>query len=97
MFSCIVERLENADIQDSTKAMYHSVWCNFNQFLISFDDLPTSWEDKMVLYASFLADIGSCSATVASYMSAIRYVLQHDGLTVSDKVCRSPQHLLVSA
>lgn len=88
MFSRVVEKLSNDGIQDSTKKMYHSVWCNFNKFLLSFDDLPTTWEDKMVLYASFLADIGNHSATVASYMSAIRYVLRHDGIEVSDNCCK---------
>lgn len=87
MFKRVVERLSNDGIQESTKKMYHSVWCNFNQFLLSFDDLPTTWEDKMVLYASFLADIGSSSATVGSYMSAIRYVLRHDGIEVSNTSC----------
>lgn len=42
----------------------------------------------MVLYASFLADIGNNSATVASYMSAIRYVLRHDGIDINDKCCK---------
>lgn len=88
MFKRVIERLSNDGIQESTKKMYHSVWCNFNQFLLSFDDLPTTWEDKMVLFASFLADIGNSSATVSSYMSAIRYVLRHDGIEVSNTSCR---------
>lgn len=88
MFTRVVERLSNDDIQGSTKKMYHSVWCNFNKFLLTFDDLPTTWEDKMVLYATFLADIGNHSATVSSYMSAIRYVLRHDGVEINDKCCR---------
>lgn len=88
MFTRVVERLCNDDIQDSTKKMYHSIWCNFNKFLLSFDDLPTTWEDKMVLYASFLADIGNHSATVSSYMSAIRYVLRHDGIEISNTSCK---------
>lgn len=88
LFERIVEKLSNDDIQESTKKMYHSVWCSFNQFLLTFDDLPTTWEDKMVLYASFLADIGNSSATVSSYMSAIRYVLRHDGIQVSNTSCK---------
>lgn len=78
----------NDDIRASTKAMYHSLWCNFNKFLLGFDDLPTTWEDKMVLCASFLADIGNSSATVSSYMSAIRYVLRHDGMEINDNNCK---------
>lgn len=88
LFSRIVERLSNDGIQPTTKIMYHSVWCNFNKFLLSFDDLPTTWEDKMVLYASFLADIGSSSSTVSSYMSAIRYVLRHDGIEINNSCCK---------
>lgn len=88
MFSRVVEKLSNDDIQESTKKMYHSVWCNFNNFLLTFDNLPTTWEDKMVLYAAFLADIGNSSATVASYMSAIRYILRHDGIKICDSSCK---------
>lgn len=88
MFRRIVERLSNADVCQDTKNMYHSVWCNFNRFLLCFDDLPTSWEEKLVLYASFLADIGTASATVASYMSALKYVLRHDGVDLSDSSCK---------
>lgn len=88
MFTRIVERISNDGIQQSTKEMYHSVWCNFNRFLLCFDDLPTSWEDKLVLFATFLADIGTASATVASYMSAIRYVLRQDGVQIDNSSCK---------
>lgn len=88
MFNRIVEKLTNADIQDSTKRVYHSIWCNFNKFLLCFDDLPTTWEQKLVLYATFLADAGCASATVASYMSAIRYVLRHDNVEISNTSCK---------
>lgn len=75
LFNRIVDKITNDDVSQATKEAYHAVWRNFNHFLLCFDDFPTSWEDKMVLYATFLADIGSASSTVASYMSAIRYVL----------------------
>lgn len=42
----------------------------------------------MVLYASFLGDIGNHSSTVSSYMSAIRYVLRHDGIEVNNSCCK---------
>lgn len=88
MFYRIVDRLSNADVCQATKDMYHSVWCNFNRFLLCFDDLPTTWEEKLVLYASFLADIGTASATVASYMSALKYVLRHDGVDLNNESCK---------
>lgn len=88
MFYRIVDRLTNDGICQATKDMYHKVWCNFNRFLLCFDDLPTSWEEKLVLYATFLADIGNASATVASYISAIRYVLKHDGVEINNNSCQ---------
>lgn len=88
MFRRIVDRLSNSDVCNDTKEMYHKIWCNFNRFLLCFDDLPTSWEEKLVLYATFLADIGNASATVATYMSAIRYVLRHDGVELNDESCK---------
>lgn len=88
MFGRIVDRLSNSDVCDATKDMYHKIWCNFNRFLLCFDDLPTSWEEKLVLYATFLADIGNASATVSTYMSALRYVLRHDGIELNDESCQ---------
>lgn len=88
MFRRIVDRLSNSDVCLDTKQMYHRIWCNFNRFLLCFDDLPTSWEEKLVLYATFLADIGNASSTVATYMSAIRYVLRHDGVELNDESCQ---------
>lgn len=88
MFNRVVEKITNDDVTQATKKAYHAVWRCFNRFLLAFDDLPTSWEDKMVLYASFLADVGSASSTVASYMSAIRYMLRHDGIEINNKSCR---------
>lgn len=41
-----------------------------------------------MLYATFLADIGTASATVSSYMSAIRYVLKHDDIEVDNNCCK---------
>lgn len=73
---------------NDTKNMYHKIWCNFNRFLLCFDDLPTTWEEKLVLYATFLADIGKATTTVSTYMSAIRYVLQHDGVELNDESCQ---------
>lgn len=42
----------------------------------------------MVLYATFLADVGTASATVSSYMSALRYVLRHDGVVINNDSCK---------
>lgn len=77
--------MKNGDIRPSTQKTYHKTWTNFLQFLDGFKNLPTKWEDKMVMYAAHLGNIGEHSQTVASYMSAIRYKLRKDGLVIPDK------------
>lgn len=81
----VVEGMKNGDLRNSSQQMYHKVWTNFLKFLDGFKNLPTKWEDKMVMYAAHLGNIGEFSQTVASYMSAIRYKLRKDGLEIPDK------------
>lgn len=88
LFNRVVDRLQNADVEWSTKKNYYKVWCLFNRFLLCFDDLPTSWEEKLVLFAAFNVEIGNAPATIASYMSGIRYMLRHDGIEISNTSCK---------
>lgn len=88
LFRRVTERLYNADVELSTKTMYYKTWCLFNRFLLCFDDLPTSWEEKLVLFAAFNVEIGNAPATISSYMSGIRYMLRHDGIQVSNMSCK---------
>lgn len=88
LFQRVVDRLHNADVEWSTKAIYYRVWCLFNRFLLCFDDLPTTWEEKLVLFAAFNVEIGNAPATISSYMSGIRYMLRHDGIEVSNVSCK---------
>lgn len=88
LFKRVVDRLQNSDVEWSTKTMYYRVWCLFNRFLLCFDDLPTSWEEKLVLFAAFNVEIGNAPATISSYMSAIRYMLRHDGINISNVSCK---------
>lgn len=81
----VVEGMKNGDLRDSSKVMYHSIWQNFLQFLQGFKNLPAKWEDKMVMYAAHLGNIGEFSQTVSSYMSAIRYKLRKDGVHIPDR------------
>ena len=55
--------------------MYYNVWKNFNSFFIRLDNKPTDWEDRLVLYVGFLIDNNRKSATIKSYISAIKLVL----------------------
>lgn len=88
LFKRVVDKLQNADVEWSTKEMYYKVWCLFNRFLLCFDDLPTTWEDKLVLFAAFNVEIGNAPATISSYMSGIRYMLRHDGINISNVSCK---------
>lgn len=49
-----------------------------------FRTIPDKWEEKMVLYATFLADNNYDEGTINSYMSAIRFQLQQDGEHLSE-------------
>lgn len=77
--------MKNGDLAPSTSETYHTVWRNFLNFLNEFKNLPSKYEDKMVMYAAHLGNEGAHSATVGSYMSAIRYKLRKDGIDIPDK------------
>lgn len=80
----VVEGMKNRDLEESSKQTYHTVWKAFRIFLQGFDSLPEAWEDRMTMYAAHLGNIGTESATVSSYMSAIRYKLRKDGFTINE-------------
>lgn len=75
----VVERNHQRRVAPPTKKAYHAIFDNFLDFLDLFKTLPDKWEEKMVLYATFLADNSYDEGTINSYMSAIRYQLQQDG------------------
>ena len=76
----VLDRLKNERHCSSTRATYHGVWTNFNEFLIRLDYRPPAWEDKIVLYcAHLIEDRKLQSCTVRSYISALKAVLVNDG------------------
>ena len=54
---------------------YFSVWRTFNNFVISLDRKPTSWEDRLTLFVGYLVNDGKKASTIKSYVSAIKAVL----------------------
>ena len=80
----IVERLMAKQNRDSTIKMYLSVWRQFNQFVISLDRIPKLWEDRATLFIGYLVDKGIQSATIRSYISAIKKTLVVDGYKWND-------------
>ena len=75
----ILNKLQNNDKRDSTRKNYHQIWRQFNGFLIQLNKRPDSWEQRVALYCSYLCDQGAQSATLKSYISAIKYILKKDG------------------
>ena len=82
----IVDRLMAKQHRDSTSKTYLSVWRQFNKFVISLDDRPMSWEDRTTLFIGYLIDKGMQSATVKSYVPAIKKTLLMDGYNWDDNL-----------
>ena len=74
-----MERLKNKQVRNTTSANYFGIWRNFNNFLIRLDQRPSSWENRLILYCTYLVEKGTQSSTIKSYISAIKHVLRCDG------------------
>ena len=75
----IIEKLRTERCRGSTWTTYHSIWKQFNKFFISLDIKPNNWEDRLVLFVGYLADKNIKAASIKSYISAIKTILQEDG------------------
>ena len=74
----ITENLRLQKHKNSTKTVYFSIWRKFNKFVIRLDDMPPTWEERTSLYVGYLADTGTKSSTIKTYISAIKSVLADD-------------------
>ena len=81
----VVESLKCKKNCSSTRVNYQSIWRQFNHFLVRLDRLPPTWEDRAVLFCAHLVEIGKQSATVKSYLSAIKSVLSDDDYEWCDR------------
>ena len=75
----IMDGLKNSQHRSTTAAVYHNIWKNFNKFVIRLDYKPTTWEERVALYCAFLVDKGAQSATIKTYISGIKKILEIDG------------------
>ena len=80
----MLEKIKCFKYRDSTKKTYQMVWRKFNRFLMSLDFRPTMWEERASLFGAFLFEQGIQSATMKSYMSAIKVTLLDDGYNWND-------------
>lgn len=81
----VVEKIKTCKVQESTRMAYHNQWVACNQFLLRFNNLPQDWGDRLVLYATALAEDGKTPATIKTYISGIRQVLLLDKVQFSDR------------
>ena len=74
------ERLSFHTTQPSTEENCLSIWRHFNEFIISLDRKPPTWEDKLALFLMYLTKEERNSQTLKSYISAVRNILLKDGV-----------------
>lgn len=74
-------------LRPSTRKSYKKTWNRFNWFISRFDVIPPKWEDRIIVWATHLADNRRKSATIRSYISAVRYCLGLDGVRVTQTNC----------
>ena len=61
-----------------------NIWRQFNNFVISLDVKPKFWEARTTLYIAYMIDNGKQSASIKSYVSAIKKLLIIDGYKWQD-------------
>ena len=82
----IIERLKYSQNRESTNKNYMHIWWIFNHFLGKLDSIPPGWERWTQLFVAHMIDIGLKSATVKSYVSAIKKVLTKDDYDWDDNL-----------
>ena len=80
----LVDKLRRSQHRWSTKRNYYFIWTKFNEFFIKLDRKPQSWEERLVLFVSYLIDKNRKSSTIKSYISAIKAILQEDDIVLNE-------------
>ena len=85
-----MDRLKTQSRRRSTRKNYHGIWKSFNQFYLKLDERPDSWEERLTLFVGYLIHKEVKSNTIKCYISAIKAVLQYEGIKLNeDKVLLS--------
>ena len=82
----LVDRLLMVQHRDSTSKTYLSIWRQFNKFIVNLDKKPELWEDRAMLFIAYLIEKGTQSATIKSYISAIKKTLVMDEYNCNDNL-----------
>ena len=81
-----IELLKMGRLRPSTAKNYHTVWRLFNKFILRLDNIPDMWEDHTALFCAYMTKCGIQSATLKSYISAIKGVLINDNYKWNDNL-----------
>ena len=81
----MLESFKTKTNQPTTMENYIGIWRTFNKFILRLDILPSSWEERRSLFGTYMVNMGHKSATLKSYMSAIKKILQLIDYEVDDK------------
>ena len=79
-----VEMLKLQRYKSSMRKSYYSAWRTFNEFFVQLDVRPKEWEDRLTLFVGYLIRSKHKSATINSYVSAIKAVLREDKVKISE-------------
>lgn len=90
-FHEILDTIKFMKHKSATRLKYHEIWIAFNKFLIKFDRMPATWEDRIYIYIAHLVDNRKQPATIKTYLSAIRQIMLSDGVELHED-----KHLLSS-
>ena len=82
--SDIVQRLKLQQYRNSTRRNYYAVWKVFSKFYVRLDHRLMEWSECLTLFVGYLVQKRYQSATVKSYISAIKAVLKEDGVKVTE-------------
>ena len=82
----IMDRLIANQNRSSTMKNYLAIWRSFNKFVMRLDNKPDSWEQRTSYFAAYLLEEKKVqSATLKSYISAIKHILKCDGYKWRDQ------------
>ena len=82
----IMENLKGKCFRESTECNYYKIRRLFNKFFIRLDIKPKTWKQRLLIYITYLIDSGRKSATIKSYISAIKAVLNTEGIHIDNNI-----------
>ena len=80
----IILNLRNKQHRESTKKSYLCIWKTFNEFIIKLDVKPSTWEQHLTLFVTYVINEKKKSSTVKSYISAVKAILADGDIEINE-------------